>query len=60
MRRTSASPPSSPRSSRRPTDYSQLVNVYKAVGGGWVNEADRLAPQPQGMAAREPREPAGN
>ena len=27
--------------------YTQLVNVYKAVGGGWVNEADRLAPQPQ-------------
>ena len=41
-------------------DYSQLVNVYKAVGGGWVNEADKLAPQPQGMAAREPREPEGN
>ena len=40
--------------------YTQLVNVYKAVGGGWVNEADRLAPQPQGMAAREPRESAGN
>ena len=36
--------------------YSQLVNVYKAVGGGWVNEADRLAPQPQ--AAREARPPA--
>ncbi len=27
--------------------YTQLVNVYKAVGGGWVNEADQLAPQPQ-------------
>ena len=40
--------------------YTQLVNVYKAVGGGWVNEADKLAPQPQGMAAREPRESAGN
>jgi multidrug efflux system outer membrane protein len=33
--------------------YTQLVNVYKAVGGGWVNEADKLAPQPQGVAARE-------
>ena len=40
--------------------YTQIVNVYKAVGGGWVNEADQLAPQPQGMAAREPRESAGN
>jgi multidrug efflux system outer membrane protein len=27
--------------------YTQVVNVYQAVGGGWVNEADRLAPQPQ-------------
>jgi multidrug efflux system outer membrane protein len=27
--------------------YTQLVNVYQAVGGGWVDEADRLAPQPQ-------------
>jgi outer membrane protein, multidrug efflux system len=31
--------------------FTQLVNVYSAVGGGWVNEADKLAPQPQ--AARE-------
>jgi multidrug efflux system outer membrane protein len=27
--------------------YIQLVNVYRAVGGGWVDEADKLAPQPQ-------------
>jgi len=27
--------------------YAQIVNVYQAVGGGWVDEADRLAPQPQ-------------
>ena len=33
--------------------YTQLVNVYKAVGGGWVNEAGELAPKPQGVAARE-------
>jgi multidrug efflux system outer membrane protein len=26
--------------------HAELVNVYKAVGGGWVDEADRLAPQP--------------
>lgn len=27
--------------------YTELVNVYKAVGGGWVTEADKVAPQPQ-------------
>jgi len=27
--------------------YTQVVNVYQAVGGGWVDEADKLAPQPQ-------------
>jgi multidrug efflux system outer membrane protein len=27
--------------------YTQLVNVFRAVGGGWVDEADKLAPQPQ-------------
>jgi multidrug efflux system outer membrane protein len=27
--------------------YSQLINVYKAVGGGWVDEADKLTPKPQ-------------
>ena len=27
--------------------YTQIVNVYQAVGGGWVDEAARLAPQPQ-------------
>lgn len=26
--------------------YTQIVNVYSAVGGGWVNEADKLAPRP--------------
>ena len=35
--------------------YTQIVNVYKAVGGGWVNEADRLAPQPKLDTARSPR-----
>ena len=23
-----------------------LVNLYKALGGGWVDEAERLAPKP--------------
>ena len=27
--------------------FTQLVSVYQAVGGGWVDEADGLAPQPQ-------------
>lgn len=27
--------------------YTQLVNVFQAVGGGWADEADKLAPQPQ-------------
>lgn len=26
--------------------YAELVNVYKALGGGWVDAADPLAPQP--------------
>ena len=27
--------------------YTQIVNVYQAMGGGWVDQADRFAPQPQ-------------
>jgi outer membrane protein, multidrug efflux system len=30
----------------RADHYTQVVNVYKAVGGGWVDEADKLAPRP--------------
>ena len=26
--------------------YTQIVNVYQALGGGWVDEASKLAPQP--------------
>jgi multidrug efflux system outer membrane protein len=26
--------------------YAQIVGVYQAVGGGWVDEADKLAPEP--------------
>jgi hypothetical protein len=26
--------------------FTQIINVYGAVGGGWVIEADKLAPQP--------------
>jgi len=31
--------------------YTQLVNVYQAVGGGWVDIAGSLAPRPQDVAA---------
>ncbi len=31
------------------TRYNQLVNVYQAMGGGWVDIADSMSPQP--MAA---------
>jgi outer membrane protein, multidrug efflux system len=27
--------------------FNALVNIYKSMGGGWVNEADKLAPQPR-------------
>ena len=26
--------------------FNALVNVYKAMGGGWVDEAGKLAPRP--------------
>jgi outer membrane protein, multidrug efflux system len=32
--------------------YVELVNVYKAVGGGWIDEADKLAPKPVADAQR--------
>ena len=34
--------------------YTQVVNVYQAMGGGWVDIATSIAPRPQGMAARSP------
>ncbi|MGH8701962.1 MAG: efflux transporter outer membrane subunit, partial [Burkholderiales bacterium] len=34
--------------------YGSLVNLYKALGGGWVDKADTLSPQP--TAALPPRE----
>jgi multidrug efflux system outer membrane protein len=30
----------------RADQYTQIVNVYKALGGGWLDEADQLAPKP--------------
>ena len=32
-----------------------IVNVYSAVGGGWVTEADKLAPQPMLGSTRPSR-----
>jgi multidrug efflux system outer membrane protein len=34
----------------RADSYVQLVNVYQAMGGGWVDIASAIAPQPKGMA----------
>jgi outer membrane protein, multidrug efflux system len=34
--------------------YTQLVSVYQAMGGGWVDVADSMTPQPQGVAAAPP------
>ncbi|HQR10003.1 MAG TPA: efflux transporter outer membrane subunit [Casimicrobiaceae bacterium] len=31
--------------------YRQLINVYQAMGGGWVDIADSIATKPQGLAA---------
>ncbi len=34
--------------------YTQLVSVYQAMGGGWVDIADSLTTRPQGMGAARP------
>jgi multidrug efflux system outer membrane protein len=31
--------------------YRQLIGVYQAMGGGWVDIADSITPRPQGIAA---------
>jgi multidrug efflux system outer membrane protein len=33
--------------------FNALVNLYKSMGGGWVNEADKKAPQPSIGTARD-------
>jgi multidrug efflux system outer membrane protein len=38
--------------------YGSLVNIYKALGGGWVDRADAISPQPT-AAALPPRDSAG-
>jgi len=38
--------------------FTQVVNVYSAVGGGWVDEAAKLAPPPMlGTAQKSPATP---
>jgi len=34
--------------------YTQLINVYQAMGGGWVDVADSMTAKPQGIAAAAP------
>jgi multidrug efflux system outer membrane protein len=31
--------------------YVQVVNVYQAMGGGWVDIASSIAPKPQNSIA---------
>ena len=33
--------------------YAQIVNVYQAMGGGWVETAAESAPKPQGLIASQ-------
>jgi multidrug efflux system outer membrane protein len=33
--------------------YAQLINVYQAMGGGWVDLAGASAPRPQGLASAQ-------
>ena len=37
--------------------YIQVVNVYQAMGGGWVTLADSIAVPPRGVAAAKPAAP---
>jgi multidrug efflux system outer membrane protein len=37
--------------------YGSLVNIYKTLGGGWIDRADELSPQPT-AAALPPRDPS--
>jgi len=36
--------------------YAQLINVYQALGGGWLDEADRMAPAPAAQEVRVKKE----
>jgi hypothetical protein len=31
--------------------YGSLINLYRALGGGWVDKADELSPRPTAAAA---------
>ena len=47
------------RASTRAQLFNSLVSIYQAMGGGWVERADALAPQPS-AAALPPRDPTGS
>jgi multidrug efflux system outer membrane protein len=34
--------------------FAALVNLYKALGGGWINEAERIGTPPEKVAASSP------
>jgi multidrug efflux system outer membrane protein len=38
--------------------YAQIVNVYQAMGGGWVEVANQQAPQPLGQVASQSKKAA--
>jgi len=35
--------------------HAELINLYKALGGGWLDAVDPLAPHPNGMPAGKPQ-----
>ncbi len=37
------------------SSYAQIVNVYQAMGGGWVDIAAAVAPRPQAMSSTPAR-----
>ena len=37
-----------------PVLHFALINLNKALGGGWVNEADKLSPQPSVDTKKNP------
>lgn len=37
--------------------YVSGINIYKAMGGGWVTEADRMTPSATGTPAASERPP---
>jgi len=42
--------------------YASFVGIYQALGGGWINKADELSPQPTaaGLPPPEASAPAAD